>query len=89
MRARLLKIPGIEAHHEIMWQVRVLEIDGKNLVLEKLAEWYRKAPGDYKKIMKNLRMVGLTDRLRDEKKVKKSKNPKHRDKSAPTRAALA
>ncbi len=79
MSLRLLKIPGIEAHYETMWQVRVLEIEGKNLVLESLVEWRRNAPGDYKKIMKILRMVGLTDRIRDEKKVKKSQNPKHKD----------
>lgn len=29
--------------------------------------------------MKVIRMVGLTDRIRDEKKVKKSQNPKHKD----------
>lgn len=79
MRVQLLKIPGIEAHYETVWQVRVLEIEGKNLVLESLAEWGRDAPGDYKKVMKILRMVGLTDRIRDPKKVKKSQNPKHKD----------
>lgn len=79
MAIRLLQIPGVEAQHETVWQVRVLEIDGKNLVLEQLAKWQRKSPSDYKKIMKVLRMVGLTDRIRDEKKIKRSRNPKHHD----------
>ena len=42
-------------------------------------EWSDKSPADYKKIMKVLCMIGQVDRIRDEKKVKKSKNPKHDD----------
>ena len=74
MTAKLIQIPGIANHHQMVWQVRVLEIDGRNLVLSDLAEWSKKSPGDYKKIMKVLFMVGQVDRIRDEKKVKKSKN---------------
>jgi len=74
MAAKLIKIPGIANQHQMVWQVRVLEIDGRNLVLSHLAEWSKKSPADYKKIMKVLFMVGLQDRIRDEKKVKRSKN---------------
>jgi putative component of toxin-antitoxin plasmid stabilization module len=74
MTAKLIQIPGIANHHQMVWQVRVLEIDGRNLVLSDLAEWSKKSPADYKKIMKVLFMVGQQDRIRDEKKVKKSKN---------------
>jgi len=73
MTAKLIQIPGIANHHQMVWQVRVLEIDGRNLVLSYLAEWSKKSPADYKKIMKVLFMVGQQDRIRDEKKVKKSK----------------
>lgn len=74
MAAKLIQIPGIANHHQMVWQVRVLEIDGRNLVLSDLAEWSKKSPADFKKIMKVLFMVGQVDRIRDEKKVKKSKN---------------
>ena len=74
MTAKLIQIPGIANHHQMVWQVRVLEIDGRNLVLSDLAEWSKKSPADFKKIMKVLFMVGQVDRIRDEKKVKKSKN---------------
>ena len=74
MTAKLIQIPGIVNHHQMVWQVRVLEIDGRNLVLSYLAEWSKKSPADFKKIMKVLFMVGQQDRIRDEKKVKRSKN---------------
>lgn len=74
MAPRLIQIPGIENHHQTVWQVRALEINGRNLVLPDLAEWSKSSPADYKKIMKVLCMVGQQDRIRDEKKVKKSKH---------------
>ena len=79
MKIDLIKIPGIANHHQTVWQIRVLEIDGRNLVLPTLADWSNKHGTDYKKIMKTLMMIGQVDRIRDEKKVKKSKNPKHHD----------
>jgi putative component of toxin-antitoxin plasmid stabilization module len=77
MAIRLIQIPGVTNHHQIIWQVRVLEIDGRNLVLGPLAEWSKNSPSDFKKIMKVLSIIGQVDRVRDEKKVKKSTNPKH------------
>ena len=77
MEINLIEIPGIEAQHQTMWRVRVLEIDKRNLVLGELHQWSRKSISDYKKIMKVLRIVGQVDRIRDEKKVKKSSNPDH------------
>ena len=74
MTTKLIQIPGVANHHQMVWQVRVLEIDGRNLVLSDLAEWSKKSPADFKKIMKVLFMVGQVDRIRDGKKVKKSKN---------------
>lgn len=77
MAVELIQIPGVTNHHQFVWQVRVLQINGRDLVLGSLGEWQRKSPGDYKKIMKVLSMIGQLDRIRDEKKVKKSANPKH------------
>ena len=51
MTAKLIQIPGIANHHQMVWQVRVLEIDGRNLVLSDLAEWSEKSPADFKKII--------------------------------------
>jgi hypothetical protein len=79
MAVRLIEIPGIEAQHQRVWRIRVLEINGRNLVLEKLHEWSQKNQADYKKIMKVLRILGQHDRIRDPKKVKKSTNPDHGD----------
>ena len=77
MAVELIQIPGVTNHHQLVWQIRVIQINGRNLVLGPLAEWERKSPGDYKKIMKVLLNIGQVDRIRDEKKVKKSSNPKH------------
>jgi putative component of toxin-antitoxin plasmid stabilization module len=77
MAVKLIQIPGVSNHQQLVWQIRVLQINGRDLVLGSLAEWQRDSPGDYKKIMKVLSIIGQVDRIRDEKKVKKSKNPKH------------
>lgn len=77
MAVKLLQIPGVTNHQQLVWQVRALQINDRDLVLGPLAEWQRQSPGDYKKIMKVLSLIGQVDRIRDEKKVKKSKNPKH------------
>lgn len=77
MAIELIQIPGVTNHHQLIWQVRALQINNRDLVLGPLADWERKSPGDYKKIMKILSIIGQVDRIRDEKKVKKSNNPKH------------
>lgn len=89
MAVELIQIPGVTNHQQLIWQIRALQINGRNLVLGPLVEWEWKSPGDYKKIMKVLSIIGQVDRIRDEKKVKKSRNPKHDGvlKSALTKAA--
>lgn len=77
MAIKLIQVPGVTNHQQIIWKIRVLQINDKNLVLGYLADWQQKSFGDYKKIMKVLAMIGQVDRIRDEKKVKKSDNPKH------------
>ena len=65
MNVELVQIPGVNNHQQIVWQIRVLQINGRDLVLGSLTEWQRKAPGDYKKIMKVLSIIGQVDRIRD------------------------
>lgn len=77
MTIKLIQIPGVTNQQQTRWLVRVLQINGSDLVLGSLTDWERDSPGDYKKIMKILQMIGQVDRIRDEKHVKKSDNPKH------------
>lgn len=77
MSIKLIQIPGVTNQHQTHWLVRVLQINDHDLVRGSLAKWERESPGDYKKIMKVLQMIGQVDRIRDEKHVKKSDNPKH------------
>jgi len=77
MSVKLEKIPGIRESEQTVWKVRALSWKGKNLALSALTDWEQNAKGDYKKIMKVLKMLGQFDRLRDPKKVKKSENEQH------------
>lgn len=77
MSLKLIDVPGITPHDQLVWKVRILQINGSDLVLPELLAWEKSSPADHKKIMKVLKMVGQLDRIRDEKKVKKSKNPKY------------
>jgi hypothetical protein len=77
MSIELVQIPGVTNQHQTHWLVRVLQISDRDLVFGSLTKWERESPGDYKKIMKVLQMIGQVDRIRDEKHVKKSENPKH------------
>ena len=77
MAIELIQFPGVTNHQQLVWQIRVLQVNGRNAVLGPLAGWQRKSPGDYKKIMKVLSIIGQVDRIRNDKKVKKSSNPKH------------
>lgn len=74
MAIELIQVPGVTNQQQTRWLVRVLQIDGRDLVLGSLADWQRKSPGDHKKIMKVLSMIGLVDRICDQKKVKKSQS---------------
>lgn len=74
MAIELLQIPGVTREQQLRWQIRVLQINGRNSVLGPLVEWQAKSPGDYKKIMKVLSQIGQVERIKDEKKVKKSDN---------------
>jgi len=77
MAIELIQIPGVTNQQQTRWLVRILQINGSDLVRGSLAKWERESPGDYKKIMKVLSILGQVDRIRDEKHVKKSDNPKH------------
>ena len=67
MAIELIQFPGVTNHQQLVWQVRVLQVNGRNAVLGPLAGWQRKSPGDYKKIMKVLSIIGQVDRIRNDK----------------------
>lgn len=64
-----------------IWKLRVLTLEKngtkKSPALEALADWSKNQQKDFKKISKVIQRVGQTQRVRDEKHVKKSSNPKH------------
>ena len=78
MSVSLAEIPGVTQDHQQVWKIRVLVINNNDLVRAELVKWQQKSSADYKKIMKVLSIIGKVDRIRDEKKVKKSANPKHK-----------
>jgi hypothetical protein len=45
MAVELIQISGVTNHHQLVWQIRALQINGRNLVLGPLVEWERKSPG--------------------------------------------
>lgn len=77
MKIELLEIPGLKESEQSTWKVRALAIDGEAPALKALRDWEESENADYKKIMKVMRIVGQMRRVHDEKKVKKSSNPKH------------
>lgn len=76
MKVELLEIPGLAASDQTACRIRVLSIDGKSLALAALELWESAENADFKKIMKNIRILGQLGRdVRDEKRVKKCSNP--------------
>ena len=54
----LMEVPGLDAIHQRSWKIRLLKINGKSLALSALAEWEKSSNGDYRKIMKAMKVVG-------------------------------
>lgn len=77
MPIELVEIPGLETQHQTEWKVRALVVDGRDPVRAALIRWQRENPGDYKAIMKALRMAGQQQRLHNQKLVKKSTDANH------------
>ncbi|MFH0880809.1 MAG: type II toxin-antitoxin system RelE/ParE family toxin [Lentisphaerota bacterium] len=77
MRLRLVNIPFVDEGPQSRCRVVALEMDGKCPVLADLLDWKRNAKADFKKIVKVMRYVGQLGRVRNEKHVKKSDNPRH------------
>lgn len=77
MKLELLEIPGVETSHQTSWKIRALAIDGAAPALDALLAWEKSEKADFKKIMKVMRIVGQSERVRDEKHVKKSSNADH------------
>ena len=77
MRTRLEDIPNPDLPETTVWKVKALVIDGKSPAFEALKKWAKEEPRDYKKIKKAIEYAAQVKRTKNEKKVKKSKNPSH------------
>jgi|GEM_PF-1191583 len=81
----LQDIAGVDERYESAWRVKALSLADERLpnafkspALSCLANWARCAPGDYKAIIKVLRIAGSTNpRVTNEKHVKKGAKYPH------------
>lgn len=71
---KLFKIPGVKEEWESIHQLRALEINKKCPVLEYIVGIKIKNPHEYKIIMKVLKLIGSSDKIRNPIHVKPNKN---------------
>jgi len=73
----LMNIRLVDIIHKPEWErthpIRAIEVDGRCRVAEDLAELSRYDLGDFKKIMKVIRLVGERERVLNEKHVVRGK----------------
>lgn len=80
---KVAKVDGISdlSQEHWLWKLRVLTIEKDNIkkspALEALVDWSQNQKPDFKKIKKVIQIVGQTHRVKNEKHVKASSNPKH------------
>jgi len=72
MQIRLLEIPGLDERDQTECKIRVLSIDGSDLVLGHLEQWRINQKEDFKKIMKVMKLAACHKRVRNEKHVRKT-----------------
>lgn len=77
MKVALAEIPGITSSDQTRWRLRVLTVNGNSPVLTSLLHWATSEKTDHKKIIKVMRIVGQSQRVTNEKHVRKSGNPAH------------
>jgi putative component of toxin-antitoxin plasmid stabilization module len=81
MQFDLKEVNGLSESDQTHWKIRTLVINHNGHItspaLEALEEWSKAQKADFKKIIKVMKRIGQTTRVRDPKHVKKSTNPKH------------
>jgi putative component of toxin-antitoxin plasmid stabilization module len=77
MKLELVEIPGLPDSTEAVWKIRALEVNGRSLAAEALLKWAKSEPGDYKKIMKAMRMAVQQHRVKNPNHVKPCANPNY------------
>ena len=81
MKLDLHEIPGLSQNDQTHWQIRalVMETEGqrRSPALDALNEWRTNQRGDFNKIIKVMKRVAQTTRVRDPNHVKRSENPDH------------
>jgi hypothetical protein len=74
MKVELVEIDAVPDSLSSRWKVRALAIDDASPALAALDGWLVSEKADFKKIIKSLRFAAATQRVTDEKFVKKSAN---------------
>lgn len=78
MTITLEDIPELDLPAQALWQVKALVVDGRSPALAALADWKRKRPDDYRKILNSMKMAARVHRLTNNRKhVAKNQNPDH------------
>ena len=86
MKLRSEKVTQVDGISDIsqehwLWKLRVLTLEKDNVkkspALEALVDWSQNQKPDFKKIKKVIQLVGQSRRVKNEKHVKKSSDPKH------------
>ena len=79
MKFDLKKVEGLSESDQTHWKIRTLIIDHKGKAtspaLEALEDWSKNHKADFNKIIKVMKRVGQTDRVRNPNHVKKCTNP--------------
>lgn len=75
----LAEIPGLDPAVQTVWKVRALVIGDRNPAQAALNRWIDVHPEAHKTIFKVIKLAAQQLRVKNQKHVKKSTNPKHGD----------
>ena len=76
MKVETVEIPGVESHPSDYWKIRALQIDGTSIAINALLEM---APGEFRKILKSIRLAAASRYVRSPNHVKRCGDPNYRD----------
>lgn len=83
MKFELKEVDGLSESDQTHWKIRILTVnqngETKSPAMDSLEEWSKNQKADFNKIIKVMKRVGQTTRVKDPKHVKKSTNEKHED----------
>lgn len=56
----LIEVPGLDRAYQKPWKIRLFKFKGRSAALAALVHWEKSSNADYRKIMKAMRMVGVS-----------------------------